>query len=120
MTRNVKTVPHNITVSHFLDFMAKHRYTGYPVINENGEPIGVVTLEEAATVEKKKRKETLVGHIALRNVVAAYPEETALDVFKRMSEHETGRILVFDRVNPKKMLGVITKTDLMHTMIKQL
>jgi predicted transcriptional regulator len=41
-----------------------------------------------------------------------------LDDFKRMSENETGRILVFDRENPKKLLGIVTKTDLMHTLIK--
>ncbi len=120
MTRNIMTVPHNITVSQFLDLVAKHHHIGYPVINENGEPIGLVTLEEASKVEKKKRKETLVGHITLRKLVAAYPGETVLDAFKRMSEHETGRILVFDPANPKKLLGIITKTDLMHTLIKQL
>ena len=114
------TVPHNITVSQFLDLVAKHHHIGYPVINENGEPIGLVTLEEASKVEKKKRKETLVGYITLRKLVAAYPGETALDVFKRMSENETGRILVFDPADPKKLLGIITKTDLMHTLIKQL
>jgi CBS domain-containing protein len=35
-----------------------------------------------------------------------------------MSEHETGRVLIFDRANPKKLVGVVTKTDLMHTLVK--
>jgi CBS domain-containing protein len=118
MTRNVITVPHNITVSQFLDVVAKHHHIGYPVINENGESIGLVTLEEASKVEKKKREEILVGHIA-RKLVAAYPEETALDVFRRMSENETGRVLVYDPANPRKLLGIVTKTDLMHVLTKQ-
>jgi signal-transduction protein with cAMP-binding, CBS, and nucleotidyltransferase domain len=42
-----------------------------------------------------------------------------LDAFRRMSENETGRVLVFDRGNPKKLVGVVTKTDLMHTLTKQ-
>jgi CIC family chloride channel protein len=119
MTRNIKTVPHDITVSQFLDLVAIYHHIGYPVINENGEPVGWVTLEEASKVEKGKRNETLVGQIARRKLVAAYPEETALDAFKRMSENETGRILVFERANPKKLLGIVTKTDLMHTLTKQ-
>jgi coenzyme F420 hydrogenase subunit beta len=119
MTSNVMTVPSDITVSQFLDLVAKHHHIGYPVINENGEPIGLVTLEEASKVEKKKRKETLISHITLRKLVGIYPEETALDAFKRMSENETGRIVVFDQANPKKLLGIITKTDLIHALVKQ-
>jgi coenzyme F420 hydrogenase subunit beta len=118
MTKNIKTVPQDMTVSQFLDFVAIHHHIGYPVINEKGEPVGWVTLEEAASVAKKKRDETLVGQILRRKLIAAYPDETALDAFKRMSEHETGRVIVFDRANPKKLLGVVTKTDLMHTLLK--
>ena len=87
------------------------------MINEKGEPVGWITLEEAASVPKTKRDSTLVGQIARRKLVVAYAGETALDAFKRMSENETGRVLVFDREN-KKLLGIVTKTDLMHTLIK--
>jgi CBS domain-containing protein len=48
-----------------------------------------------------------------------YPEDTALDVFKKMSEFETGRVLVVDRADPKKLLGLVTKNDLMHILIKE-
>jgi len=116
MAKNIKTVPQDMTVSRFLDFVAIHHHIGYPVTNEDGDPVGWVTLEEAASVAKKKRDETLVGQIMRRKLVVAYPDETALVAFKKMSENETGRILVFDRANPKKLLGVVTKTDLMHTM----
>jgi coenzyme F420 hydrogenase subunit beta len=119
MAKKIKTVPQDMTVSQFLNFVAKHHHIGYPVINEKGEPVGWVTLEEASSVAKKKRDQTLVSQIARRKLVVAYPDETALDAFKRMSESETGRILIFDRENPKKIVGVVTKTDLMHTMTKQ-
>ena len=120
MTKNIKTVPHDITVSQFLNLIAKYHHIGYPVINENGEPIGTVTLEEASKVEKTKRKDTLVSHITRHELIVAYPGETALDAFKRMSEHETGRILVLDPANPKKLLGIITKTDLMHILVNNI
>ena len=119
MTRAVKTVPQGITVSQFLELVAKHHHIAYPIVNENSEPIGWITLEEASTVEKQMRNVTLVGQIARQKLIAAYPEETALDAFKRMSEHEIGRVLILDRVNPKKILGIVTKADLMHTLTKQ-
>jgi coenzyme F420 hydrogenase subunit beta len=118
MAKNIKTVPENMTVSQFLVFVAVHHHIGYPVTNEKGETVGWITLEEAASVPKKQRDTTLVCQIARKKLVAAYPDETALDAFKRMSENETGRVLVFDRADPKKLVGVVTKTDLMHTMAK--
>jgi coenzyme F420 hydrogenase subunit beta len=118
MAKNITTVPQDMAVSQFLNYVAKHHHIGYPMINEKGEPVGWITLEEAASVPKTKRDSTLVGQIARRKLVVAYAGETALDAFKRMSENETGRVLVFDRTNPKKLLGIVTKTDLMHTLIK--
>jgi coenzyme F420 hydrogenase subunit beta len=118
MAKTIRTVPKDMTVTRFLDFVAIHHHIGYPVVNEDGDPVGWVTLEEAASVAKKKRDETLVSQIMRRKLVAAFPDETALDAFKRMSENETGRVLVFDQASPKKLLGVVTKTDLMHTMTK--
>jgi coenzyme F420 hydrogenase subunit beta len=117
MTKNIKTVPHNITVSQFLNLVAKYHHIACPVMNENDEPIGIATLEEASKVEQNKRKDTLVSHITRRELVVAYPEETALDAFKKMSAHEVGRVLVLDPADSKKLLGMVTKTDMMHTLI---
>ena len=119
MAKNIRTVPHDLTVSKFLDFVAVHHHIGYPVVNENNEPIGWVTLEEAAQVDKSKRDETLVNQIVRRKLVTAYPEETALEAFKKMQKFEIGRVLVIDPADPKKILGIVTKTDLMHTLTTQ-
>jgi CBS domain-containing protein len=119
MTRKVKTVPQNMTVSQLLDLMAKQQHIAYPVVNDNGEPVGMITLEEAAVIDKERRDKTLVGQIIRRKPVIVHPGETALDAFKKMSGYETGRVLVIDPANPEQIMGMITKTDLMHTMIKQ-
>ncbi|MBN1245641.1 Coenzyme F420 hydrogenase/dehydrogenase, beta subunit C-terminal domain [Candidatus Bathyarchaeota archaeon] len=119
MAKNITTVPQDMTVSQFLNFVAKQHHISYPMMNEKGKPVGWATLEEASSVPKTKRDTTLVSQIARRKLIVAYPDETALDAFKRMSESETGRVLIFDRTNPKKLLGIVTKTDLMHTLTKK-
>jgi CBS domain-containing protein len=119
MTKNVKTVNENITISQLLDLMAKQHHIGYPVLNNEGEPIGVVTLEEACQIGKEKREKTLISQILRRKPIVVHPGDTALDAFKKMSEFETGRVLVLDPADSKKMLGMVTKSDLMHTLIEQ-
>jgi CBS domain-containing protein len=118
-TVNIKTVTEKTTISEFLRIVAKNFHFGYPLVNENNDPIGWVTLEDAAKVDKSKRNETLVGEIARRKLVTAYPDETALDALKQMSECETGRILVVDRANPKMLVGIVTKTDLIRILTTQ-
>ncbi|MFB3890121.1 MAG: Coenzyme F420 hydrogenase/dehydrogenase, beta subunit C-terminal domain [Candidatus Bathyarchaeia archaeon] len=117
MNRNVKTVPQNMTISQLLDLMAKQQHIGYPVMSRDGKPVGMVTLEEASQISKEKRTTTLVSQIIRPKLVTAHPGETALEAFRKMSANETGRILIVDPENPSKLLGIITKADLMHTLI---
>ncbi len=119
MSTEVLTVPSTMTVNDLLMIMATKTYIGYPVIDENGELLGVVTMEEVTNVEKADRWNTTVGSIARLNLDVCYPGETALDALKKMSRQETGRVLVLDPANPKKLLGIVTKRDLMHVLVKQ-
>jgi CBS domain-containing protein len=116
MTQKVNTVPEDLTINAFLDLVAKRHHIAYPVINKAGEPFAVATLEEAAKVPQEARKDTLINKIGLIELVAAYPEETALDAFKKMEKHEVGRVLVLDPECPSKILGIVTKSDLMHIL----
>jgi coenzyme F420 hydrogenase subunit beta len=116
MTKDVKSVPPSLTVNQFLDFMAKHHHTGYPVIDEKGDLIGFMTLEDAASVDKENRDTVLIGDIIRNNLVIVHPEELALDAFKKMSVNEIGRIAVVDPMNSKQLIGILAKTDLAHIL----
>jgi coenzyme F420 hydrogenase subunit beta len=120
MTKDVISVSPDITINQFLDFMAKHHHIGYPITDEHGDLVGIVTLEDAAKVMKEKRDKVLIGDVARRELFVAYPEELASEAFKKMSIHEIGRIPVVAQSNPKKLLGILTKTDLMHTLKERL
>ncbi|MCW4015873.1 MAG: Coenzyme F420 hydrogenase/dehydrogenase, beta subunit C-terminal domain [Candidatus Bathyarchaeota archaeon] len=116
MSKKLKTVSPDFTVSQLLDFMAKHHHTGYPVVDESGDFMGLVALEDVVKVEKEKRDEVLIRDIIQKNPVVIFPEELALDAFKKMRVHDAVRIAVVDNANPKKIIGMLTKTDLRHIL----
>jgi len=120
MSKNLKTVSPDFTVSQLLDFMAKHHHMGYPVMDKHGDLVGIVALEDAANVEKEKRDQVLIRDIVQKNPVTIHPEELALDAFKKMRTNNMGRIAVVNEANPKKIVGVLTKTDLMHILSDKL
>ncbi len=119
MSKGVKAVSEATTITQLLDFMVKQHHVGFPVVNDKNEPIGLITLEEAAQIEQTQRDKTTVGQILRRKPACVTPEATGLDAFKKMAEFETGRLIVVDPLDPKKIIGMLTKSDLMHTLIEQ-
>jgi len=61
--------------------------------------------------EKKKMKKP-IRELPLRKLVVAYPDETLDQVVGTMLSEEVSHILVVDRENKKKLLGLLTRTDL--------
>jgi len=120
MTNKLKTVSADFTVSQLLDFMARHHHTGYPVLDKNCELMGIVTLDDVAKIDTEKRNDTLIGDIVEKNPATVYPKELALHAFKKMRIHNLSRIAVVDEVNKKKIVGVLTKTDLGHILSEKL
>jgi len=118
MTRNVVTVDEKLTIDKLLDLMVKKHHVGYPVLDEKGDLVGLVTLEQASHVDKSKRQETRVEQVMRTKLVKVLPGETGLDVFRKMSEHEIGRLVVVDPTNRSKLLGIVTKADLIETLLK--
>jgi CIC family chloride channel protein len=118
MTRNVVTVDEKLTIDKLLDLMVKKHHVGYPVLDEKGDLVGLVTLEQASHVDKGKRQETRVEQVMRKELVKVLPGETGLDVFRKMSEHEIGRLAVVDPTNRSKLLGIVTKADLIEILLK--
>jgi len=116
MSRDLITVTPEISISQLLEIMAIHHHMGYPVLDEKKELIGVVTFEDIMKVPKEERDKISVSDIAKKKLITAYPDDSVLDAFEKMNVHNIGRILIVDRQNPKKLLGIITRSDIMHAL----
>jgi CIC family chloride channel protein len=51
-------------------------------------------------------------------VVVAYPDEHVHDVFVKLGTRDVGRVPVVDRRNPKKLLGVLRRHDVLTAYAK--
>jgi coenzyme F420 hydrogenase subunit beta len=116
MTSKIRTIPPAFSVTQFLDFMAKQHHTGYPVVDNNGDLLGVVTLDDVVAVAEADRDKVLMSDILQSDPVRVYPDDIALNAFRMIRSDKSGRAVVVDRENPKKLLGVLTKTDLTHIL----
>ncbi|RLI18194.1 hypothetical protein DRO54_10455 [Candidatus Bathyarchaeota archaeon] len=116
MTRDVITISPEATAEEILSMMTRHHHMGYPLVNEKNELVGIVTFEDISKVPASKRAKTLAKEIAHKKLITVNPEASAMEVYEKMSKHKIGRILVVDKKEPKKLLGIITKTDILHIL----
>ena len=72
MTRKVTSVPPTMSVDELLDKIAKHHHIGFPVVDESGKIVGIVTLQDAMKVAKETRKGVSVGEIATKDLVGFF------------------------------------------------
>jgi coenzyme F420 hydrogenase subunit beta len=119
MTRNVKTVREDAKVCELADLMSKQHHVSYPVLDAIGKPIGVVTIQDIWQIDTETQKKMPVKELLKQKLVSVLPTDTALDAFHKMSEFEIGRVIVVDPSNTDKLVGMVTKSDMMHTLIEQ-
>ncbi len=113
MTRQVLSVPPDITVQQLIsDYFLVHPHGGYPVMR-NGQLLGLVTLQSARSIPKDMRGTETVAQamLPLERAPTIQPSVSALDALRRMARESVGLMLVVEGSN---LLGIVTREDLMR------
>lgn len=119
MTRDFPTVLPTMPVSELVTKLRRSGHHGFPVVDKNGNFVGVVALADVeAAMSRGGSSDLTVGDIASKSVVVAYPDEFIHDVFVKLGTQEVGRVPVVDRDNPKRLLGVLRRHDVIIAYAK--
>lgn len=92
------------------------RMHGLPVIKEDGTLCGVITVqdvEEAVEADENNLALPVTKFCSQRPVVA-YPDETLHHAIERMSHRDIGRLPVVDRNKPTRLVGWISRADIIR------
>jgi CIC family chloride channel protein len=118
MTREVVTVPGDLSILEFVEeYLFTYQYKSFPVIDRNGL-VGRISSVQVRTVPRDKWFETKVSDVCGRKLHPAYPDSTVREVLNLMLSTKIGRIFIVDRSNPKRIVGVVAKSDIIRTLEK--
>lgn len=109
-------VPGNIPLRMVPALLDGVRMHGLPVIKEDGTLCGVITVqdvEEAVEADEKNLALPVTKFCSQRPVVA-YPDETLHRAIERMSHRDIGRLPVVDRNSPTRLVGWISRADIIR------
>ncbi len=113
MTSTVMTVPVDASVQVFLDdYVLKHRRKGFPV-TDDARLVGFVSLSDVRDLPAQERAVTPVSALMVTRVVTTSPDRSVGDVAAIMSEGDLDRVPVVDPVDPGRLLGIISSTDIL-------
>jgi CBS domain-containing protein len=117
MTANVVTVSPDLTARQVRAryFDKSHRkHQGYPVIDQGGALIGMITranfLEQPVSAAIDR---LTIAEIMRRDLVVAYPDESCRTAAERMAQFDVGRLPVVSVAEPTRLLGIVTRSDLL-------
>ncbi len=105
-------------VSEVLELIEKTGHIGFPVVRE-GRLVGVVTFEDVERVPIEERDKKLVRDIMTRDLIVTYPDETLEDALIKLVQKGVGRLPVVDRGDERKLLGLLTRSDIMKAHARE-
>jgi CBS domain-containing protein len=90
---------------------AKYCHQGYPVLNDAGVLVGVLTRRDILTTEKADN--TLLIDVIRHPPKFVYDDCTLRQAADHMVNHGIGRLPVMSREKPHRLLGIVTRSDVL-------
>jgi H+/Cl- antiporter ClcA/CBS domain-containing protein len=118
MTADVITMRASDTVESMQRWLAEHRttrHTGFPVVDEQGRLIGVVTRRDLETTSQAP--EASLERLVARPPIVVHPQHTLRQAADHMIVSGVGRVVVVRAEAPREVIGILTRSDLLagHT-----
>ncbi len=94
------------------------RHQGYPVVNLEERLIGVLTRRDL--LDPTHPEDVLVGALVTRPPAVVYEDSTLREAADHMINEDIGRLPVVERENPRQVIGMLTRSDILKAHRKRL
>jgi CIC family chloride channel protein len=83
-----------------------------PVLNENGELYGIITWSDIHEAAVKHERHLTVKDYCVTDLITITQQETLAQALDSLSYKEISHLPVVSKVDNKKLIGIITKGDI--------
>ncbi len=115
METNTVTLHESDSLAAAADLFARTRHHGLPVVDGSGGLAGILTVQDLEQAQAETAGSLRsVGDVCTRDLLVTYPDESVGDALRRISGRDVGRLPVVARDDPRRLLGVLRRMDLVR------
>ena len=102
------------TLSDLAQLFQDTSHHGFIVLDDANQLYGVVALSDLEHALEVGKTDATVADICTTSVLTAFADETLDDALRHFGALDVGRIPIVDRQNPRRVLGVLRRSDIVH------
>jgi CIC family chloride channel protein len=113
MVRDVAIVSEMMPLSSLLHLIKESTSSYFPVVNSKEELVGVISLRDIrhTLLEESLMDLVIAQDIMTEDVITLTPDENLFDAMGKFGIKDIGQLPVVDRKDPKKVVGMLRRTD---------
>jgi H+/Cl- antiporter ClcA len=116
MSEAVVTIPESFPANEIYDryFSSSRKHRGFPVVDAEERLLGILTISDLMEMSLSEPEQAMTARDLIRqDPVVAYSQETCREAAERMAAAGVGRLPVLAREHQRKVVGIITRSDLL-------
>ena len=119
MHKEVIAVSPLCRISEVRDGIYRYNYTGFPVVDE-GRLVGMITFDDIRRIPPHEQEKMTVKEVAVRAPITINPHQSAKMAMDIMYENDVGRLAVVEKDNAQKLIGIITRSDVIRAYEREM
>jgi len=114
MVRDPESVPENMSLGTFARFIAKTRHTNFPLISNDGELTGIISVQDFMGVvfEKDLMDLVVIKELATLDVITVTEWDNLDTAMRKIGYRNIEQLPVVDGEGSRRLVGIISRRDM--------
>ncbi len=119
MTKDVMTITPERPLEAAFQIIEDTGHMSLPVVNDKGELSGIITWADIHIAALRHERHLTVGDYCVTDLITVTPKENLAQALDSLGSREISHLPVVDKTNQKKLIGIITKGDIVKAYNRQ-
>tara|TARA_B100000686_G_scaffold284477_1_gene308053 strand:+ start:1363 stop:3186 length:1824 start_codon:yes stop_codon:yes gene_type:complete len=119
MTEEVMTITPERPLEVALQMIEDSGHMSLPVLNEKDELHGIITWSDLHVAALRHERHLTVDDYCVTDLITVTPKQNLAQALDALGYRDIGHLPVVDKTDPKKLIGIITKGDIIKAYNRQ-
>jgi CIC family chloride channel protein len=122
MNKKVEVVREDMPFKELVQFVPNSKYTNFPIVDAKGKLTGIISLQDFREVIFEKHLEDLIvaKELATMEVITVTPDQNLNDALAKIGYRNIEQLPVVDKKDPRKIVGMLSRRDIISAYNKAL